>query len=235
MVFSIAYQRINETRKTYTPTARIPVSCTFRSPPAAMHTARVPQTPANRCAEIAPTTSSTFSPSRSFIPATQMTPPTRPIMIAQLWATISGPAVIDTSPAIAPFRPASRSTRPSSGLETLRAAITPAAAARLVLTSTLLIATASAAPPRASCEPPLKPNQPSHKIKTPRVTIGTLEGGVTLMLPSARYFPSLGPTISAPASAAQPPVECTMVEPAKSWNPISLSQPPPQVQAPTIG
>ena len=38
-----------------------------------------------------------------------------------------------------------------------------------------------------------------------------------------------------PASAAQPPVLCTMVEPAKSLNPISVSQPPPQVHAPTTG
>ena len=56
-----------------------------------------------------------------------------------------------------------------------------------------------------------------------------------LTLPSARNLPSLGPIISAPASAAQPPVEWTMVEPAKSWKPISLSQPPPQVQAPMTG
>ena len=48
-------------------------------------------------------------------------------------------------------------------------------------------------------------------------------------------FPNRAPTTSAPASAAQPPVECTMVEPAKSLNPIALSQPPPQVQAPTMG
>ena len=40
---------------------------------------------------------------------------------------------------------------------------------------------------------------------------------------------------STPARAAQPPAPCTIVEPAKSWNPSSLSHPPPQVQAPTIG
>lgn len=39
----------------------------------------------------------------------------------------------------------------------------------------------------------------------------------------------------APISAAQPPVECTMVEPAKSEKPISLSQPPPHCQEPWIG
>ena len=72
-------------------------------------------------------------------------------------------------------------------------------------------------------------------MKTPRVTAGTFEGGVVLTLPSRRNFPLLAPTTMAPASAAQPPVECTMVEPAKSWKPISASHPPPQVQAPTMG
>ena len=53
--------------------------------------------------------------------------------------------------------------------------------------------------------------------------------------PSRRNLPSLGPMISMPASAAQPPVLCTMVEPAKSLNPIAASHPPPHVHAPTIG
>ena len=63
----------------------------------------------------------------------------------------------------------------------------------------------------------------------------TLDGGVDLMVPSLRNLPSRGPTIHTPASAAQPPVLWTMVEPAKSEKPISFSQPPPQVQAPTTG
>ena len=119
--------------------------------------------------------------------------------------------------------------------DTLTAAMTPAAAARLVFTSTLLMATASSAPARASCEPALKPNQPNHRMNTPSVTAGTLEGGLGLMLPSGRNLPSRGPIIIAPARAAHPPVECTMVEPAKSLKPMASSQPPPQVQAPTIG
>ena len=53
--------------------------------------------------------------------------------------------------------------------------------------------------------------------------------------PSLRYLPQRGPTTSAPASAAQPPVECTIVEPAKSVKPICPSQPPPHVHAPTMG
>ena len=39
----------------------------------------------------------------------------------------------------------------------------------------------------------------------------------------------------APARAAQPPTECTTVEPAKSEKPISDSQPPPHCQEPEIG
>ena len=81
----------------------------------------------------------------------------------------------------------------------------------------------------------MKPNQPSQRMKTPSVTAGTFEGGVALGEPSARNLCFRGPTITAPASAAQPPVEWTMVEPAKSWKPNSASQPPPQVQAPTMG
>ena len=72
-------------------------------------------------------------------------------------------------------------------------------------------------------------------MNTPSVTISMLEGGVALTVPSRRNLPSLGPSTSMPASAAQPPVLCTIVEPAKSTNPRSASQPPPQVHAPTTG
>jgi hypothetical protein len=42
--------------------------------------------------------------------------------------------------------------------------------------------------------------------------------------PSFVYFPSLGPSTIAPASASHPPTECTTVDPAKSWNPLAASQ-----------
>ena len=158
-----------------------------------------------------------------------------PISTAQMCVTKSGPAVMETSPASPPFRPTIRSIRPKNSRETDSAVITPAAAAKLVLISTTLIATASVAVPRASWDPPLKPNQPSHRMNTPSVTSTTLDGGVARTPPSLRNLPSLGPTTRMPARAAQPPVLWTMVEPAKSWNPIAASQPPPQVHAPTIG
>ena len=72
-------------------------------------------------------------------------------------------------------------------------------------------------------------------MNTPSVTAGTFDGGVDLTLPSGRNFPSRGPMMIAPARAAHPSVECTIVEPAKSLKPMASSQPPPQVQAPTIG
>ena len=138
------------------------------------------------------------------------------MMTAQYGSTMSGPAVIETRPESAPLRMASRSTRPNTGRDMNSAATAPADAARFVFTSTLLMATASATPARASCDPPLKPSHPNHRMRTPKVTNGTFEGGVGLMLPSGRNLPTLGPATMMPAIAAQPPVECTMVEPAKS-------------------
>ncbi len=97
------------------------------------------------------------------------------------------------------------------------------------------MAVTSAMVPMASCEPPLKPNQPSHRMKVPSVASGRFAPGIGLTLPSLPYLPLRAPRTSAPASAAQPPTEWTMVEPAKSEKPISASQPPPQLQAPWIG
>ena len=99
----------------------------------------------------------------------------------------------------------------------------------------MLIETASTALPSANCEPPLKPNQPNQRMKTPRVTTRMFEGGVGRTLPSRPNLPRRGPMTTRPASAAQPPVLWTMVEPAKSMNPRSASQPPPQVHAPMRG
>ena len=99
----------------------------------------------------------------------------------------------------------------------------------------MAMAVASAAEPNASCEPPLKPNQPNHRMKVPRVASGRLAPGIGLTRPPGPYLPFRAPRMMAPVNAAQPPTECTMVEPAKSEKPSWLSQPPPQVQAPWIG
>ena len=184
---------------------------------------------------MAPTTSSTRNFSNRCIPTVHNTPPITPTSIANSIFSRIGAAVIDTRPLIAPLSTNSRLTFPCISRAVTIAASTPPQAARLVLTNITAIQVTSAAEPNLSCEPPLKPNQPSQRMNTPSVTSGILEAGVARTVPSSRNFPSLGPTKITPARAAQPPVECTMVEPAKSENPYSESQPPPHVQAPTTG
>ena len=88
--------------------------------------------------------------------------------------------------------------------------------------------------PIASCEPPLKPNQPSHRMNVPRVASARFEPGIGLVLPSL-YLPMRGPRTIQPARAAQPPTECTTVEPAKSEKPASFNQPSPHSHEPEIG
>src|SRR6056297_290624 len=105
----------------------------------------------------------------------------------------------------------------------------------LVLAKIRLTSDTSPTVPMASCEPPLKPNHPSHRMNVPSVASARFEPGMGLTLPSLPYLPRRGPRTIAPASAAQPPTECTTVEPAKSEKPASASQPPPHCQEPEIG
>jgi hypothetical protein len=94
---------------------------------------------------------------------------------------------------------------------------------------------ASPTEPMASCEPPLKPNQPSHRMNVPSVASARLEPGIGVTRPSAPYLPLRAPRMIAPVSAAQPPTECTTVEPAKSRKPISSRNPPPHFHDACIG
>ena len=84
-------------------------------------------------------------------------------------------------------------------------------------------------------EPGLNPNQPSQRTNRPMTASDMLWPGMAFALPSLLYLPMRGPRMIAPASAAQPPREWTAVSPAKSMNPRSASQPPPQIQWPTTG
>ena len=82
---------------------------------------------------------------------------------------------------------------------------------------------------------PLNPYQPSQRIKHPRQPRGRLCPGNALtfvILPDLSFtnFPIRGPSIFAPISAERPPTIWMAQEPAKSWNPICESQPPPQIQ-----
>ena len=106
-----------------------------------------------------------------------------------------------------------------------------AAAAMLVVTAISAMATGST----PIVLPGLKPNQPNQRIKQPMVAAVMLWPGMALTLPSVPYLPMRGPRMMTPARAAQPPIEWTCVEPAKSTKPRAASQPPPQIQWPTTG
>src|SRR6056297_131353 len=190
--------------------------------------------PAKRWTGIAPTTSSILSLSSIGTVKTTITPPTAPIQSAPKSVGASGSAVIDTRPASAPLSTMVRSGFLYMTCVRISAVTAPAAAAMLVLAKMRLTSETSPTVPIASCEPPLKPNQPSHRMNVPRVASARLDPGIGFTRPSL-YLPRRGPSTITPARAAQPPTECTTVEPAKSEKPISDSQPPPHCQEPEIG
>jgi len=202
---------------------------------AALAGAIVPKIPAKRWTGMAPTTSSILSLSRSGTVKTTITPPTAPIQSAPKSEGARGSAVIDTRPASAPFSTIVRSGFLYMIWLRISAVTAPAAAAILVLAKMRLTSLTSPTVPIASCEPPLKPNQPSHRMKVPKVARARFEPGIGCTRPSLPNLPRRGPSTMAPAKAAQPPTECTTVEPAKSLKPISDSQPPPHCQEPEIG
>ena len=107
-----------------------------------------------------------------------------------------------TSPAMTPFSAMLASGFLNIHQEVIIAAIAPAAAARLVVVA--MWAMSATAP---MVLPGLKPNQPNQRINTPRVARGMLCPGMTFAVPSPLYLPILGPNITAPVSASQPPVE----------------------------
>ena len=205
MVRSITFHTTREVTNVKAATDATPSSCTPKSAPDERLAANVPQMPATRCTGTAPTTSSSLSRSRIRVVREQSRPATAPMMTAHQLSAMFGAAVMDTRPARAPLRLEASPKRPKIGRATITAAIRPAAPARLVLARTLLMITASAGVDSASCEPALNPNQPSQRIKTPRVTTSTLDGGVAFTLPSDRNLPRRGPTTSSAASAALPP------------------------------
>src|SRR6056297_2542518 len=184
---------------------------------------------------MAPTTSSILNRSSIGTVNTTITPPIAPISVASPSDGASGSAVIDTSPASAPLSTMVRSTFLYITCVMISAATAPPAAAVLVLAKMRLTSATSPTLPMASCEPPLNPNQPSHRMNVPRVASARLEPGIGLTLPSLLYLPRRGPSTMAPARAAQPPTACQTLEPAKSENPASDSQPPPHCHDPEIG
>ena len=124
---------------------------------------------------------------------------------------VAQPAVMPTSPASVPFPAMATSGLPVFSHTTAPAASVLAAAAMAVLSATTITT-----PSAASSEPALNPNQPSHRMNTPRIVIGMEWPGIGRGMRPGPYLPRRGPRNMAPMSAAQPPVECTTVEPAKS-------------------
>ena len=109
------------------------------------------------------------------------------------------------------------------------------AAARLVLKNTRPAETISSSLSMPTVLAPLKPNQQNQRMNTPSAAMDRLWPRMARGLPSFPYLPMRGPSIFAPIKAHTPPTMCTQVEPAKSWKPRSLSQPPPQIQCPDTG
>src|SRR5690606_16163704 len=147
---------------------------------------------------------------------------------------IAHPAVTPTRPAKAPFKLMEISGLPYRSQVSMSAVINPEAAERFVFI--MMPGTLKALSPLiANSDPPLNPNHPIQSINTPNAPYIILCPGMALEFPSV-YFPSLGPTIEAITSAAQPPTAWTTVEPAKSTNPRLVNQPSPcQTQCPEIG
>ena len=109
------------------------------------------------------------------------------------------------------------------------------AADMLVLTKISPAETRVSSPVMETVEAPLNPNQQNHRMNTPSAPRDRLWPRIARGLPSLSYLPSRGPRVAAPMQAQMPPTMWTAVEPAKSWKPRSLSQPPPQIQWPETG
>src|SRR5580658_9037193 len=112
----------------------------------------------------------------------------------------------------------------------------PAHAASVVFAATRPQPAASMA---ESVLPGLNPYQPNQRMTPPTAAIVMSWPGI--MLPPSRLNlrPRRGPSAIAPARATNPPIVCTTVEPAKSWNATGLivvSHPSgPHAQCPRIG
>src|SRR3989338_6356715 len=139
-------------------------------------------------------------------------PAIKPMMSDEPTLTNAQGAVMATSPARQPFKVIPKSVFPNKTHDATVALNIAAAAAVLVVMQICDIAFGSA----AIVEPGLNPNQPSHRTNVPIVARLRLCPGIGFIEPSSLYFPNLGPSIITPANAAQPPIECTTVEPAKS-------------------
>ena len=97
-------------------------------------------------------------------------------------------------------------------------AVNPAAqAASVVLAATRPMPSKSIA---ESVLPGLNPYQPNHRISPPLTAMVKSCGNMGAPPSRLKVRPRRGPSTIAPARAMNPPMVCTTVDPAKSWNPI---------------
>src|ERR1700693_1559738 len=97
-------------------------------------------------------------------------------------------------------------------------AVKPAAqAARVVFAATRPTPSKSIA---ESVLPGLKPYQPNHRIRPPVTAMVKSCGSIGAPPPRLNLRPRRGPRTMEPANATHPPIVCTTVDPAKSWNDI---------------
>src|SRR6478609_7500829 len=94
------------------------------------------------------------------------------------------------------------------------AAIPPVHAANVVFVATRATPALSMI---ESVEAGLKPYQPNQRMRPPMTAMVRSCGGIGPPPSRLNLRPSLGPSMMAPAIATHPPIECTTVEPAKSW------------------
>src|SRR3954468_1767435 len=145
------------------------------------------------------------------------TPAIEPMSAAAHGSTNAHGAVMATRPASMPFTiiPGSGFLNVGEYMHQNIAITAPKAAARAVLVATI----ANWMSVAASVDAALKPNQPNNRMKQPSIAMGMWCAARVLLEPSLLNLPRRGPSTSAPARAATPPMVCTTPEPAKSTYP----------------
>src|SRR5437870_6491845 len=159
----------------------------------------VPNTPFTKWTEVAPTGSSTWTRSKKNTARTTRIPAMTPMMKELATLTKAHGAVIATRPANPPFNVMLRSGFPATIHIIKNALIDAVAAAVFDVTAIWAIEAQSA----AIVDPGLKPNHPNHSTNTPIVADVKLCPWIGCVLPSL-YLPMRGPSMIAPAKAAQP-------------------------------